>query len=193
DAAARHRGRAPGDNVVIEIDPATFFRYDMPIPIDHPLGLLWYHPTSTPASTPRSPVAPRWRDRREHPGGVSRAGNDPGTRHAAEGRVFVYAVHGTVGGSRAESASARRRVGEPRAAPPPRTRCRAGAGSSRHARGGTPPRSSWSMPAGGLGSRPVGATRLHVARGPAVPDLTVAAGVIGAGRRPGPHRRQRAP
>ena len=32
------------DNVFIEIDPATTFQYDMPIPSDHPVGLFWYHP-----------------------------------------------------------------------------------------------------------------------------------------------------
>jgi len=33
-----------GDNVFIDIPPTTRFRYDMPIPADHPSGLFWYHP-----------------------------------------------------------------------------------------------------------------------------------------------------
>jgi len=32
------------DNVFIDIDPAASYQYDMPIPIDHPVGLFWYHP-----------------------------------------------------------------------------------------------------------------------------------------------------
>lgn len=33
-----------GDNVFLAIPPTTTFRYDMPIPADHPSGLFWYHP-----------------------------------------------------------------------------------------------------------------------------------------------------
>lgn len=33
-----------GDNVFIDIPSMTAFRYDMPIPADHPSGLFWYHP-----------------------------------------------------------------------------------------------------------------------------------------------------
>jgi len=33
-----------GDNVFIDIPPTDTFRYDMPIPADHPQGLFWYHP-----------------------------------------------------------------------------------------------------------------------------------------------------
>jgi FtsP/CotA-like multicopper oxidase with cupredoxin domain len=33
-----------GDNVFITIPPTETFRYDMPIPSDHPSGLFWYHP-----------------------------------------------------------------------------------------------------------------------------------------------------
>ncbi len=33
-----------GDNVFIDIPPATHFDYEIPIPLDHPQGLFWYHP-----------------------------------------------------------------------------------------------------------------------------------------------------
>ena len=33
-----------GDNVFLTIPPTMNFRYDMPIPSDHPSGLFWYHP-----------------------------------------------------------------------------------------------------------------------------------------------------
>jgi FtsP/CotA-like multicopper oxidase with cupredoxin domain len=33
-----------GDNVFLTIEPGITFRYDMPIPADHPQGLFWYHP-----------------------------------------------------------------------------------------------------------------------------------------------------
>ena len=34
-----------GDNVFIEVDPgAPTFNYNIPIPLDHPQGLFWYHP-----------------------------------------------------------------------------------------------------------------------------------------------------
>ena len=37
--------RRNGDHVFIEVDPgAPPFQYNVPIPLDHPQGLYWYHP-----------------------------------------------------------------------------------------------------------------------------------------------------
>ena len=37
--------RRNGDNVFIEVDPgAPPFQYNVPLPLDHPQGLFWYHP-----------------------------------------------------------------------------------------------------------------------------------------------------
>jgi suppressor of ftsI len=37
--------RRNGDNVFIEVDPGDPpFQYNVPIPLDHPQGLFWYHP-----------------------------------------------------------------------------------------------------------------------------------------------------
>ncbi len=43
----------PGDNVFLDIDPATTFQYDFTVPADHPQGLYWYHPHFHPDVNPQ--------------------------------------------------------------------------------------------------------------------------------------------
>ena len=42
-----------GDNVFLDITPATTFSYDFEIPADHPPGLYWYHPHVHPEVNPQ--------------------------------------------------------------------------------------------------------------------------------------------